>query len=103
MAQVIVTEEKGFDQALRDFHRKVQEQGTIKEIRRRSFFVPAAEARKLKGIEARKRNRPGFRLSPACVPPPFPLHLTYALRPSPPGRSPHAFSGRVHPCRARHN
>jgi ribosomal protein S21 len=58
MTQVIVTPEKGFEQALKDFHRKVQETGTIREIRRRAFFVPAAEARKLKGIEARKRNRP---------------------------------------------
>ena len=58
MTQVIVTPEKGFEQSMKDFHRKVQETGTIREIRRRAFFVPAAEARKLKGIEARKRNRP---------------------------------------------
>jgi ribosomal protein S21 len=55
---VTVTPDKGFEGAIKEFHRKVQEQGVIPEIRRRSFFVPQAEARKLKGIEARKRNRP---------------------------------------------
>ena len=58
MPQVIVTPEKGFEQALRDFHRKVNEQGIVREIKRRAFFVPPGEARKLKGIEARKRNHP---------------------------------------------
>ena len=60
MSQVYVpvTPEKGFEQALKDFHRRVNEQGVIREIKRRSFFVPSGEARKLKGIEARKRNHP---------------------------------------------
>lgn len=58
MSQVSVTTVRGFEQALKDFHRQVQEEGVVKEIRRRSFFVPAGEARKLKGIEARKRNHP---------------------------------------------
>ena len=58
MPRVVITSEKGFEAALRDFHRKVNEQGIVREIKRRAFFVPAAEARKLKSIEARKRNHP---------------------------------------------
>ena len=58
MAQVTVNTERGFEQALKEFHRKTQEEGIVKEFRQRAFFVPRVEARKLKGIEARKRNRP---------------------------------------------
>ena len=47
----------GFEKSLRDFHRHVQDEGVIREIKRRAFFIPAAEARRLKSIEARKRSR----------------------------------------------
>jgi ribosomal protein S21 len=57
MTQVIVNN-KGIEQALKEFHRMVQDDGIIREIRARAHFIPKAEARKLKSIEARKRNRP---------------------------------------------
>lgn len=58
MTKVIVDQAaNGFEHSLRDFSRRVQAEGIIREIRRRSFFVPAAEARRQKSIEARRRNR----------------------------------------------
>ena len=58
MTRVIVNQaSNGFEHSLRDFSRQVQSEGIIREIRRRAFFVPAAEARKQKSIEARRRNR----------------------------------------------
>ena len=43
-------------QALRDFRRKVQEQGLVREMRRRSHYVPPSEARKIKSLRARRRR-----------------------------------------------
>ena len=45
-----------FEQALREFRRKVQEQGLVREMRRRAHYVPPAEARKIKSLRARRRR-----------------------------------------------
>ncbi|HVD01189.1 MAG TPA: 30S ribosomal protein S21 [Candidatus Dormibacteraeota bacterium] len=55
--KVVVKDPEGFESALREFRRKVQEQGLVREVRRRAQYVPPAEARKVKSIRARRRKR----------------------------------------------
>jgi small subunit ribosomal protein S21 len=55
--KVVVKEPDEFEAALREFRRKVQEQGLVREVRRRAHYVPPAEARKIKSIRARRRRR----------------------------------------------
>jgi small subunit ribosomal protein S21 len=54
--KVIVKDQEEFEQALREFRRKVQEQGLVREMRRRSHYIPPAEARKIKSLRARRRR-----------------------------------------------
>jgi small subunit ribosomal protein S21 len=54
--KVIVKDQQEFEQALREFRRKVQEQGLVREMRRRAHYVPPAEARKIKSLRARRRR-----------------------------------------------
>lgn len=54
--KVIVKDQEEFEQALREFRRKVQEQGLVREMRRRAHYVPPAEARKIKSLRARRRR-----------------------------------------------
>ena len=54
--RVVVKDPEEFEQALRDFRRKVQEQGLVREMRRRSHYVTPAEARKMKSLRARRRR-----------------------------------------------
>ncbi len=54
--KVVVKGPEEFEQALREFRRKVQEQGLVREMRRRAHFVPPAEARKIKSLRARRRR-----------------------------------------------
>src|SRR5215469_11459912 len=54
--KVVVKDPEEFEQALREFRRKVQEQGLVREMRRRAHFVPPAEARKIKSLRARRRR-----------------------------------------------
>lgn len=54
--KVIVKGPEEFEQALREFRRKVQEQGLVREMRRRAHYVPPAEARKIKSLRARRRR-----------------------------------------------
>jgi small subunit ribosomal protein S21 len=54
--KVLVKHPEEFEQALREFRRKVQEQGLVREMRRRSHYVPPAEARKIKSLRARRRR-----------------------------------------------
>ena len=55
--KVVVKDPDEFESALREFRRKVQEQGLVREVRRRAHYVPPAEARKIKSIRARRRRR----------------------------------------------
>ena len=54
--RIVVKDPGEFEQALRDFRRKVQEQGLVREMRRRSHYVPPSEARKIKSLRARRRR-----------------------------------------------
>ena len=54
--KVVVKDREEFEQALREFRRKVQEQGLVREMRRRAHYVPPAEARKIKSLRARRRR-----------------------------------------------
>lgn len=54
--KVIVKDQEEFEQALREFRRKVQEQGLVREMRRRAHYIPPAEARKIKSLRARRRR-----------------------------------------------
>src|SRR5436190_23782704 len=56
LLKVVVKDPEDFEQALREFRRKVQEQGLVREMRRRSHYVPPAEARKIKSLRARRRR-----------------------------------------------
>ncbi|MGH7904668.1 MAG: 30S ribosomal protein S21 [Candidatus Dormibacteraceae bacterium] len=55
--KVVVKDQEEFEQALREFRRKVQENGLVREMRRRTHYVPPAEARKMKSLRARRRRR----------------------------------------------
>ena len=54
--RIVVKDPGEFEQALRDFRRKVQEQGLVREMRRRAHYVPPSEARKIKSLRARRRR-----------------------------------------------
>ena len=56
VVRIVVKDPGEFEQALRDFRRKVQEQGLVREMRRRSHYVPPSEARKIKSLRARRRR-----------------------------------------------
>ena len=56
LLKVVVKDPEDFEQALREFRRKVQEQGLVREMRRRAHYVPPAEARKIKSLRARRRR-----------------------------------------------
>lgn len=56
VVKVVVKDREEFEQALREFRRKVQEQGLVREMRRRAHYVPPAEARKIKSLRARRRR-----------------------------------------------
>jgi len=56
VVRIVVKDPEEFEQALREFRRKVQEQGLVREMRRRSHYVPPAEARKIKSLRARRRR-----------------------------------------------
>ena len=54
--KVVVHDPGDFDQALREFHRRIQETGVVKEVKRRAHYVPPAEAKKIKAARARRRK-----------------------------------------------
>jgi len=56
VVRIVVKDPEEFEQALREFRRKVQEQGLVREMRRRAHYVPPAEARKIKSLRARRRR-----------------------------------------------
>ncbi|TMF09678.1 MAG: 30S ribosomal protein S21 [Chloroflexi bacterium] len=56
VVRIVVKDPEEFEQALREFRRKVQEQGLVREMRRRSHYVPPSEARKIKSLRARRRR-----------------------------------------------
>ena len=61
MAEIRVQEGESFENALRRFKRKVQQEDIIKEVRRHSFYLKPGEKRRTKQALARKRNRKKMR------------------------------------------
>ncbi len=57
MAQVKVRNNEDIMKAIRRFKRKVENEGIMKEVKRRRYYLKPSEAKKLKRIEAAKRRR----------------------------------------------
>ena len=55
MAGVRVREGEPFERALRRFRRQVERDGTLKEVRRRSYYEKPSVKKKKKALAARKR------------------------------------------------
>lgn len=57
MSEVRVGKGESIDSALKRFKRKCQNSGIIKEVRKREHYEKPSVRRKLKSIEARKKNK----------------------------------------------
>jgi len=57
LADVRLQEGESLENALRRFKRKVQQEDTIKEVKRHSFYLKPGEKRRVKEALARKRSR----------------------------------------------
>ena len=57
MPKTSVRENETLDDALRRFKRQVNKAGTIQEARKREFFLKKSLKRKVKGENARRKNR----------------------------------------------
>jgi small subunit ribosomal protein S21 len=57
LAEVKLQEGETLENALRRFKRKVQQDDTVKEVKRHSFYLKPGEKRRAKQVLARKRNR----------------------------------------------
>ena len=57
MAKVVVRENETIDDALRRFKRKVSQNGTLVEARKREFYLKPGVKRKLKQEAARRNNK----------------------------------------------
>ena len=57
MAEVRLQEGEPFENALRRFKRKVQQDDIVKEFKRHSYYLKPGEKRRVKQALARKRHR----------------------------------------------
>jgi len=57
LADVRLQEGESLEDALRRFKRKVQQEDTIKEVKRHSFYLKPGEKQRVKEALARKRSR----------------------------------------------
>lgn len=57
MAQIRLFDGESIESALRRFKRQVQTEGIIQEAKKRTFFLPPGERRKLKAKLARVRAK----------------------------------------------
>ncbi len=57
LAFVVLDEGESLESALRRFKRKVQQEATIKEIKKHSIYFKPGEKRRMKEAQARKRMR----------------------------------------------
>lgn len=57
MAEVRLFDGEGIESALRRFKRQVQSEGIMQEAKKRVFFLPPGEKRKLKSKLARMRAK----------------------------------------------
>jgi len=56
VTEVIVSEHESFDQALKRFTKKVQQEGILAEARRRSHYEPPSVKRKKKAAVKRRKS-----------------------------------------------
>jgi small subunit ribosomal protein S21 len=61
LAEIKVQEDESFENALRRFKRKVQQEDIIKDIKKHSFYLKPGDKRRAKQALARKRNRKKLR------------------------------------------
>ena len=60
MAEVRINNAESFEELLRRFNRKVQQEGILSEVRRRAFFEkPSIKRKKKAAIKRRKTARSG--------------------------------------------
>ena len=64
MPLVHVKEDETFENALRRFKRKVQQEDIIKDIKKHSFYLKPGDKRRAKQALARKRSRKKQRRDP---------------------------------------
>ena len=57
LAEVRLCEGETLEDSLRQFKRKVLQEGIIQEVKRRAFYLKPGKKRRLKQVLARKRNR----------------------------------------------
>ena len=56
MSEVVTSENETFDNLLRRFDKKVQQDGVLSELRRREFFEKPSIRRKRKGAAKRRKS-----------------------------------------------
>ena len=56
MAEVIITSNDNFDQALKKFNKMVQQTGILSEARRREHYEPPSVQRKKKAAAKRRKS-----------------------------------------------
>src|SRR5262245_34561225 len=56
VAEILLYEREGLEQALRRFKRQVLREGILREAKRRTFYLKPSESKKLKSKLARARN-----------------------------------------------
>lgn len=56
MAEVRLEDGEGFDQLLRRFNKRVQQEGLISRIRRNMYFIPETTLRKQKAAKKRRKS-----------------------------------------------
>ncbi len=56
MTEIIVSEHESFDQALKRFTKKVQQEGILAEARRRAHYEPPSVKRKKKAAVKRRKS-----------------------------------------------
>ena len=66
MTEVLIKEGESFDQALKKFTRKVQQDGLLSEAKRRQHYEPPSVKRKRKA-DARERNARKARAKAAAM------------------------------------
>ena len=57
MAEIHVNDGESLESALKRFKRKVMNEEIIKDIKKHAFYLKPGQKRRLKSLEARKRER----------------------------------------------
>src|SRR6266568_2649793 len=65
LPEIRIFDGESIESALRRFKRQVQQEGIIKEVKRRSFFLKPGEKKRLKSKLAQKLKRKKVRRQPA--------------------------------------